>query len=124
MADILIIDDDPAVRRSLRRALEAHGHQVREAEEGGAGERALEGRPADLVVTDLFMPGKEGIETVGSLRRRHPELPILVISGGGVMTAEEGLFDVVRRLGADEVMSKPFDLDRFVEVVERLVERG
>lgn len=121
MADILIIDDDAAVRGSLRKVLEREGHTVREAEEGSEGERKLDEAPADLVILDLFMPGQEGIVTLRSLKRDHPGQKVLVISGGGERGERGGVLRIARALGADEVLGKPFSLDELTKVVEELL---
>jgi len=121
MADILIIDDDQALRSTMRRILQRRGHVVREAEDGSSGLALLRESRPDLVVTDLYMPGKEGIETILELRAEDPELPILAVSGGGVtMTAGLSLGDA-EALGADASLAKPFSVEEFQDVVDRLL---
>ena len=120
MADILIIDDDGAVRATLRKVLERAGHDVREAEEGHAGGKAIETRLPDLVITDLIMPGKEGIETIVDLREEYPELKILAISGGGAIDPGGPLEDA-RLFGADRTMAKPFSMDELIRTVDELL---
>jgi CheY-like chemotaxis protein len=82
MAHVLVIDDDVDVRWVIRRAVQADGHTVSEAGDGDEGLQRFAEQPPDLVITDILMPGREGIETIIELRRRRPELPILAISGG------------------------------------------
>jgi two-component system, chemotaxis family, chemotaxis protein CheY len=120
MARILVIDDDPSLRRSMRKVLERSGHEVIEAEDGDKGMRLVREVPPDLVVTDLLMPEKEGIETIQELRAEFPEIPIVAVSGAG--SVEEGgpLLDA-QLFGADATLSKPFEVEELVETVTRVL---
>lgn len=121
MADILIIDDDDALRSTMRKILQRRGHAVREAGDGVSGLTLLRESRPDLVVTDLYMPGKEGIETILELRAEDPDLPILAVSGGGVtMTAGFSLADA-EALGANASLAKPFSVEELQDVVDRLL---
>ena len=120
MGSILVIDDDQAMRSTIRKILEREGHEVREASDGEAGLRVHRDRPADVVVTDVIMPGKEGIETVLELREDYPDVRILVISGGGTVLAESTLSDA-EALGADASLSKPFTVDQLRNAVNALL---
>ncbi len=122
MARILVIDDDAAVLATVRRILERAGHEVRSAGDGAAGMRLFEESPADLVVTDLYMPEKEGIETIQELRELYPDVRILAVSGGGVGGAGGSLEDA-RLFGADETLEKPFSADALRKAVERVLAR-
>lgn len=117
MATILLIDDDEAFRSMLRRALQRVGHGVIEAAEGGAAFRALSGATVDLVITDIIMPDMEGIETIRTLRRTHPELKVIAMSGGGRVKPESYL-ETAKAFGAVRVFSKPFDNEEFFAAVE------
>ena len=86
---ILLVDDDEAVRSVLRRSLVKAGYEVHEAGEGGAALKLLASAPADLIITDLVMPEMEGIEFIMALRKTHPKLPVIAMSGGGKVGAEE-----------------------------------
>ena len=105
MADILIIDDDPGLRRVMARTLTGEGHLVHEAENGIAGLAAFDRFRPELVITDMIMPEKEGIETIRHLRQLAPTLPILAISGTGNRTF---FLHVAIALGADASLEKPF----------------
>ena len=122
MAFVLIIDDDDALRGSMRRVLERAGHSVKEAADGEEGLRLYREEPTDLVVTDLIMPGKEGIETIQEFRQEFPEIRILAVSGGGSVDPQGPLFDA-EALGADDTLAKPFDIIAFQEAVARLLSR-
>ncbi len=116
MARILIIDDNAALRATLRQMLEHAGHQVTEAANGAEGIRFFEQDAPDLVITDIFMPDKEGIETIIALHRANAELPIIAISGGGRVDAMDYL-TAAKKLGARHALSKPFHRDRLLEAV-------
>ncbi len=105
MATILIIDDDPHMRRILARML-SHEHKVIEAEDGVAGLARFAEHSPDLVITDILMPKKEGIETIRELRRLAPSIKILAISGGGQIHKTNYL-DMAEKLGADITLTKP-----------------
>ncbi len=120
MGRILVIDDDPAMRGSMRRILERDGHDVREAGDGAEGLRLFRAEPADVVVTDVLMPGKEGMETIVELREEAPDVRILVVSGGGTMLGESTLSDA-QALGADASLAKPFTVDQLRSAVAVLL---
>lgn len=123
MASVLVIDDDPAMRSTLRRILERDGHEVHEAEDGERGLRAFRAQPVDVVITDVIMPGKEGIETILELREEAPGVRILVISGGGTMKAETVLDDATA-IGADASLAKPFTINQLRDAVSALLGLG
>ncbi|MEQ1681242.1 MAG: response regulator [Nitrospira sp.] len=104
---LLIIDDDQALRDSLRRTFRREGYTVVEAAEGLEGLKVVKSHPVDVVLVDLFMPGKEGLETIGELRRSHPGIKIIAMSGGG----EKGHINVLKAaklMGARRTLAKPF----------------
>jgi two-component system, chemotaxis family, chemotaxis protein CheY len=120
MGYILVIDDDPDLRQTMRRILERGGHTVQEAENGLAGLRMVEREPPLLVVTDLLMPEKEGIETIMELRERFPRIGVVAVSGAGGVDEAGPLVDA-ELFGADATLSKPFDIESFLETVERVL---
>ena len=120
MTTIVLIDDDDDVRRTLVRMLETAGHQVHEAADGSSGlELCLRVDP-QLVITDILMPEKEGIETIMVLKRAQPALKIIAISGGGRSGAMDFL-EMARALGADEALQKPFRRAELLAVIDRLI---
>ena|SRR5690606_12727527 len=121
MASVLISDDDDAVRHMLRTALERAGHQVVEGRNGAEGMSLYRSRPADLVITDVFMPGQDGIETIQQLRAEYPRSRILAISGGAVTGARSTLLDA-ELFGADATLEKPFTVDRLSAAVRELLD--
>lgn len=123
MADILVIDDEPLVRKTVRLTLARDGHAVVEADNGVAGLRECRTRAFDLVISDILMPGKEGIETIQELRATYPALKILAMSGGG-RTANADFLTIAGKLGANDTLRKPFDPDVLRDKVTRLCGRG
>jgi DNA-binding response OmpR family regulator len=121
MANILVIDDDDAVRRSIRRALELDGHSIVEAADGWQGLLRFGERTVDLVVTDILMPNREGIETIIELRRRSETLPIVAVSGGSLTTDRDGVLLSADLLGASRVLAKPFAVDELRAMVSGLL---
>mgnify|MGYP003392532092 CR=1 FL=1 len=107
MARILIIDDNADVRLLLRTALEDVGHAVTEADDGEEGVRMFRAEPSDLVITDILMPNKEGLETIKDLRIITKELMIVAISGGGRVNSVDFL-EYATKLGANATLRKPF----------------
>lgn len=116
MACILLVDDEEAVRYTLRRMLERAGHDVFEATNGREALIALKSKRADLVITDIVMPVKEGTETILELRRRDPSLKIMAISGGG-RTGNMDYLDVASRFGADCTLAKPVRMQELLDAV-------
>lgn len=119
---ILVIEDEPKVRELLRRMLTRHDYEVDEAADGTEGIHSFRNHPADLIITDLIMPGKEGLETIIDLRREFPRLRIIAISGGGV-DGQDSYLNAARLCGADMTFRKPFDTSEFMAGVRRLLEQ-
>jgi CheY-like chemotaxis protein len=120
MASIVLIDDDPALRSVMRKVLERAGHAVADAENGVKGIALVERVRPDLVITDLVMPEKEGIETILELRDGFPDLPIIAVSGADGGEVEGPLVDA-SLFGAAAVLAKPFSIAQFLEVVESVL---
>jgi DNA-binding response OmpR family regulator len=114
MASALIVDDQDLVRQMLRLALESQGLEVRVAGDGDEALRLYREAPADVVVTDIVMPNKEGIETIFELRRSAPDVKIIAMSGTGAID----FLDMARKLGADHVLRKPFEMRKLVALVQ------
>jgi len=119
VARILIIDDEDRYRSALRRALELEGHDVAEAPDGDAGLDAYRAQPADVVLLDMFMPGRDGVETLRALRDEFPDAKVIAVSGGG----EYGQVEVLRAarvFGARHTLVKPFPNEKLLEAIDRL----
>lgn len=120
MSRILIADDDGDLCEILRLVLEKAGYEVDVVEDGDQAIRVHKRHPADVLITDLFMPGRDGLETVQFFRSRYPALRIIAISGGGYSGQKTDHLAVAQVAGADMVFRKPFDVARLVEGVRKL----
>ena len=118
MARILVIDDDELVRSTIKAALEHAKHEVEVAGDGHQGIARYQGGTFDLVVTDIIMPEKEGIETIIELRQHNPAIKIIAISGGG-RTSNEIFLDVAKKFGAVAVLAKPFSPKQLIATVDK-----
>jgi DNA-binding response OmpR family regulator len=123
MAKILLVDDDPLVRASLADVLGEIGHDVSEAVDGNDGLAALTRDRFDLVVLDILMPGREGIETIREIRKQWAALPVLAISGGSRNRWCDFL-QMATDFGATATLAKPFLAPEFVACVSRLLGRA
>lgn len=111
MANILVVDDDPAVQMTIRLLLERAGHRVAVASDGRKGLAAFEAGNFDLLFLDIFMPGMDGIETMRLVHQQRPDVPIIVISGRPIITdadAEPDFLTMAMKLGAISSLPKPF----------------
>ena len=120
MSRILVIDDDQQVRALLWEILTDEGHEVIEAVNGVDGMRKFREQPTDLVITDLIMPEREGLETINLLRREFPKLGVIAISGGGRVGASDYL-PIAQMLGARRVVAKPFSSGEILQAVQELL---
>jgi len=122
MARILVVDDDAEIRAVIRLALEQAGHEVTEAADGSEGLKLFLLHRTDLVITDVFMPERDGVEFMHLIRLMVGTAPILVISGGGVWPQEMvSLLDTTMRLGATRTLRKPFRPAELVLIVEDML---
>jgi CheY-like chemotaxis protein len=120
MKRILVIDDDRRVLALLREILTEAGYDVTEADDGKRGLACFRERPADLVITDIIMPGQEGIETIDELHAEYPRVPILAISGGSPKGVGSYLETAVA-LGASKALAKPFGFNELLAAVHELL---
>lgn len=119
---VLVADDDPIQRAIVSELLDLAGYDCEEAEDGEEALEALRRRPADLVVLDMLMPGKDGIEVLIEIRKAWPETRVLTISAGGLMSPGQ-LLHLAEGLGADATMTKPLRRGEFVGAVRELLGR-
>lgn len=117
MARILIIDDESQIRSMLRLMLERVGYEIAEAPDGIEGIRQYRENPADLIITDLIMPNKDGIGMIIDLKKEFPKVKIIAMSGGGV-NRPEGYLDGAKKLGATRTLTKPIDREEMLKAVK------
>ncbi len=120
MKRILIIDDDFFVRDMLERLMRKAGFDVETAENGDDGLTLHRRNPVDLVITDILMPEKEGLETITEFRRFFPRVKVIAISGGGQIGPANYL-KMAKLLGADRTFAKPMDTSQLLSSVEELL---
>ena len=116
MENILIIDDETPIRSMVRLILERAGYAVREAQDGIEGIRVFRETPADLIITDLIMPNKDGIGMIIELKKDFPELKIIAMSGGG-LNRPDGYLRGAQKLGAACTLSKPLNRNDLLRAV-------
>ncbi len=116
MQRILIIDDDEQVRDLLSEILGRAGYQIVTAANGAEGLSLYRAQPAELVITDLIMPEKEGMETIIALRKDFPKVRIIAVSGGGRSGAISYL-PIAKSLGAARTVAKPFSKQEILDAV-------
>ncbi len=116
MANILLVDDNVGLLKMQSEFLRGAGHKVTTAPDGKEALRLTQDQVFDLVVTDLVMPEKEGIETIIELRRKIPTMKIIAMSGGGRVDAKDYLM-LAQKLGAAKTLAKPFSGKELVEAV-------
>ena len=121
MARILVVDDDDQIRNAFRLTLERAGYEVEEAQDGKAAMKRFAQWHADLVITDIVMPEKDGLEVMMELRRTAPSVRILAVSGGGLVNPFTYLV-MAKNLGADVVLVKPVDKETLLKTVALLLE--
>ena len=117
---ILFVDDEQNLLDSIQRQLRPMREQweMYFAENGRQAMELMQTTPCEVVVTDLFMPEQEGIETIIALRRQHPDTKVVAMSGGGYQSKFIGALDVAAKLGAHATMQKPFSSRQMIEVLQ------
>lgn len=116
MPRILIVDDEPQLRTVLRKILEREGHTVVEAPDGRHGLRLWRDQPIDLVLTDIYMPEKDGIELLVAIRQTRRKTKIICMTGA----SERGLWNLnpaAEIMGADRTLSKPFEKEALLSTI-------
>jgi len=116
--NILIVDDEPAILDSLQRTLRSMRDEcdIFTAGNGAEALKLMQGTPIDIIITDLLMPEKEGLETIMEVRKTYPAVKIIAISGGG-RNGNIDFLDIAAKLGASHTLSKPFSPEQIREVV-------
>ena len=120
-ANILIIDDDNQFRTMLRKMIERNGYEVIEASDGKEGIKLYRKNPTDLIITDLIMPEKDGIETIQELKKDFPDIKIIAISGGGRLGPQDYLH-LAKMFGAQRTLTKPIELPELLKTIKELLE--
>lgn len=120
MTHIMVIDDDEQIRELLRQTLERDGYEVVTAANGDEGIRLHRSKSADVIITDILMPVKEGISTIHELRSEFPDVKIIAITGGGHYGPLSHYLAMANQIGAHRVIAKPFIRRQILEAVSEL----
>jgi CheY-like chemotaxis protein len=119
---LLIVDDDADMRLSLKLALEMAGYSIELAADGREALAIQKQRPADVLITDIFMPESDGFEVIDAVRREFPHTRIVVVSGGARLAKREYLLDAAL-MDVDAVLQKPFDVETLLRTLDTIQNR-
>lgn len=119
---ILVVDDNEDICSFISAALEGAGYEVRTAAEGAEALALQRERRADLLITDIFMPGQEGIETLWRCKAEFPQTKIIAMSAGGDAKIKLEVLPAAALIGADATLRKPFDADQLLDTVRRVLQ--
>jgi CheY-like chemotaxis protein len=120
MARILVIEDDTQFRTTVGQILKAANYEVVLAADGDEGIQKQMAEPADLIITDLYMPNREGLETIQHLRKDFPATPIIAISGGNISGT---MLTIASKVGADKVLQKPFAAKTLLDAIQEALSK-
>ena len=120
MAKILVIDDEQDIRSLLSNFLVRKGYAVDTASDGEEGMQLFKKNQYDLVIVDIFMPEKEGIETIREIREENTNIKIMAMSGGGMVEKDE-ILEIAKAFGANQALSKPFEMSNLLTTVHDLI---
>jgi CheY-like chemotaxis protein len=120
MARILVIDDDMNVQKLLKKILEKAGYEVQAVSDGPSAIKIARNHPPHLIISDILMPGMDGIDTMVELRREFPHLKIIAISGGGHI-APENYLKIASEFGATQTLLKPFTPMKLIALVKEML---
>jgi DNA-binding response OmpR family regulator len=121
MKTILLVEDDQRLAEACVRILTRAGYSVIRADDGDMALATLQLTPVDLLIVDMFLPGKDGYEVIDACKRIQPSLPIVGMSGGGDVTDAPSLLQGARELGATVTLVKPFAEKELLHVVEHIL---
>jgi len=119
VAHLLVIEDDELIRKYLRQALEDAGHEVDTATNGREGAAAFRRKPADLIITDIFMPESDGLEVILQMKRDNPSVRIIAMSGGGARVGNFDFLSVAESFGAAATLKKPFSTHELFDAINK-----
>ncbi len=117
---LLIADDDADTRHTMRLLLERAGHDVRLASDGARAIEMQRAQPADVLITDLFMPELDGLEAIERFRTEFPSVKIVAMSGGGMQVRGRSYLLAAEAAGAEAVLRKPFEIGALLTVLDQL----
>jgi DNA-binding response OmpR family regulator len=123
MARILVIDDHEDLCAFLQELLQSEGYTVNVAADGNSGLELQRRVLADVVISDIFMPDKDGVETIHQLKEEFPQVKIIAMSGGGTVSKQVDYLAMAREFGADSLLSKPFEAHELLTAVRAMLKQ-
>ena len=120
MAVIMLVDDEPSMLSILKDLVSKDGHQILLAQDGLEASQLFKQKVPDLVITDILMPNKEGLEFISEIRAAHPNIKIIAYTGGG-SSDPQNFLEFAKGMGADKVFSKPVPLAKLREEITQLL---
>jgi CheY-like chemotaxis protein len=120
---LLVVDDNEDMRQSMKRLLERFGYEVQIASDGARALQMQQASAAEVLITDIFMPDTDGLETISRFRSEYPDVKIIAMSGGGASLREADYLSTATVAGADAVLRKPFSMDALLEAVRDLANK-
>jgi DNA-binding response OmpR family regulator len=120
MAHILVVDDDPSIQKMLKIFFENKKYKVTVASDGREAVYLQSKEPADIILTDIFMPEQEGLETIREIRDKYPNTKIMAMSGGAFYRAPNDYLTIAQKIGAHDIICKPFELKDIYEKITQL----
>lgn len=123
MANVLIVEDEEFIRNMLSQVLRGLGHVIHKASDGDDALKILSETPIDLVITDIIMPNREGLETIQDIRTTWPDIKIIAMSGGG-RVGNMNYLDMAKKIGASAVLKKPFSMKQLQGAISEIFDQS
>lgn len=121
MVRILVVDDEPSVCSMVAAMLEPDGYDMIAAGSGVEAVDACKEVPVDLIITDIVMPNKNGIDLIMQVKKEYPGIPVIAISGGGGIAGRFDYLEIAKLVGADNILKKPFELEELRSTVSNVI---
>lgn len=122
MYKILVVDDEDDIREAFCKYLSRNGFDAKEAADGNKAWKILQAESIDLVVTDIIMPDKEGVELILETRAKYPKIKIIAMSGGGKNIDAQDALSFVENLGISSTFQKPFNRSDMLEAIQKALD--
>lgn len=121
MIKILVVDDEASVRKMVTNTIASVGYEVIEASSGAEAYDACKETSIDLIITDVVMPDKNGIDLIMEVKKEYPDLPVIAISGGGGITGRFDYLEIAKLVGAKNILKKPFTTTELRSAVDNIL---
>jgi len=124
MSRVLIVDDEKHVRDMLMKMIEPGGYKVVEVGSGAEACNVCKEMSVDLIITDMVMPEKNGIDLIMEVKKKHPDISVIAISGGGGITGRYDYLEIAKLLGVKNILKKPFAMTELRLAVDNILKKG